>query len=111
MLNALGVTEAGAGAIDEAIKRFKEAIAVAPAETISYLNLGKSLELHYFKKRQYLAGPRLWVSDEHARQDAISSYERYLALGGPYGDRGARRDRASEDRQQQADPADDSYPV
>jgi hypothetical protein len=50
------------------------------------LNLGKSLEMRYFKMRQYLQGPRLWVTDERARQNAIKNYQRYLELAGPYGD-------------------------
>jgi tetratricopeptide (TPR) repeat protein len=86
VLNDLGVIQATAGDLDEAIKTFKDAIVIAPDDTIAYLNLGKSLEMRYFKNRRYLSGPRLWVSDENIRRDAIKSYEQYLALGGPYAD-------------------------
>jgi tetratricopeptide (TPR) repeat protein len=84
VLNALGVTQAAAGAWDDAIKVFAEATAVAPNETITYLNLGKSLEMRYFKLRRYLQAPRLWVTDERDREGALKNYEHYVAAGGPY---------------------------
>ena len=54
VLNAQGVIEAGGGDLDAAIKVFRETIALAPKETITYLNLGKALEMQYFQKRHNL---------------------------------------------------------
>jgi tetratricopeptide (TPR) repeat protein len=88
MLNAYGVIVGGGGNLDEAIQVFNEAIALAPRETISVLNLAKTLELRYFQKRRNLTMLRWRPGDaeEKERQDAIKAYERYLATGGPYGD-------------------------
>jgi tetratricopeptide (TPR) repeat protein len=88
VLNAQGVIEAGGGDLDAAINVFRETVALAPKETITYLNLGKALELQYFQKRHNL---RLlnWGSganEERERLEAITVYEQYLATGGPYGD-------------------------
>ena len=88
ILNAYGVIVGGGGDLDEAIKIFNEAIAVAPRETISFLNLAKVLEIRYFQKRRNLAllGWRSGANEEKQRQNAIKAYERYLAVGGPYAD-------------------------
>ena len=88
ILNALGVTEGGGGALDEAIKVFTQAIEVAPNETISYLNLAKSLEMRYVQKRRnlMLLGWGAGAAEERERQNALRAYERYVATNGPYVD-------------------------
>jgi VWFA-related protein len=84
VFNALGVVQTVRGALDDAIKSFEGAIAVAPAETTSYFNLGKAHELRYFRSRHYVQQTRLWMANESDRTAAIQHYEQYLASGGPY---------------------------
>ena len=84
--NALGVTQVAAGALDDAIKTLEEGIAVAPGEALTALNLGKALEMRYFRKRRYLRGSMLWVTNERDRGDALSNYQKYLQSNGPYAD-------------------------
>jgi hypothetical protein len=55
---------------------------------ITYLNLGKALEMQYFQKRHNLQLLN-WGSganEERERLEAIKVYDQYLATGGPYGD-------------------------
>jgi hypothetical protein len=88
VLNALGVIEAGGGALDDAIKTLREAVALAPTESIGYLNLAKALEMQYFQKRRNLQLLN-WGSganEERERQEAIKVYQQYLGTAGPYGD-------------------------
>ena len=88
VLNAQGVIEAGGGDLDGAIKVFRETIALAPKETITYLNLAKALEMQYFQKRRNLQLLN-WGSganEERERLEAIKVYNQYLATGAPYGD-------------------------
>jgi tetratricopeptide (TPR) repeat protein len=88
VLNALGVIEAGAGALDDAIKTLRETIKLSPAESIGYLNLAKALEMQYFQKRHNLQLLN-WGSganEERERLEAIKIYQQYLGTGGPYGD-------------------------
>jgi tetratricopeptide (TPR) repeat protein len=88
VLNALGVIEAGGGKLDDAIKVFRDAIAVAPSETITYLNLAKALEMVYMRKRRNseLSGWMMGEAEGHLYQDALATYRQYLATNGPYGD-------------------------
>jgi tetratricopeptide (TPR) repeat protein len=88
VLNDLGVTQAGAGRLDDAIKVFNDAIALAPKETITYFNLGKALEMRYFEKRRHLEmmGWNTGAAEERDRQKALNTYQRYLDIGGSYGD-------------------------
>jgi lipopolysaccharide biosynthesis regulator YciM len=88
VLNALGVIEAGGGALDDAIKTLREVVVLAPNESISYLNLAKALEMQYFQKRHNLQLLN-WGSgagEERERLEAIKIYQQYLGTGGPYGD-------------------------
>ncbi len=84
--NAIAVTLAAGGAFDDAIKVLEEGIRVTPDDPSTIYNLAKSLELRYFKRRRYLAGPRLWVTDEPDRQNATMYYNRYIQMNGPYTD-------------------------
>jgi tetratricopeptide (TPR) repeat protein len=84
VFNALGVVQTVRGALDDAIKSFEGAIAIAPAETTSYFNLGKAHELRYFRSRHYVQQTRMWLANENDRTAAIQHYEQYLAAGGPY---------------------------
>jgi tetratricopeptide (TPR) repeat protein len=84
IFNALGVVQTVRGALDDAIKSFEGAIAVAPQEPTSYFNLGKAHELRYFQSRRYVQQTGTWRANESDRTAAISHYERYVASGGPY---------------------------
>ena len=88
VLNDLGVTQAAGGGLDDAIKVFNDAIALVPKETISYFNLAKALEMRYFGKRRHLEmmGWATGAAEERDRQNALTTYQRYLDIGGQYGD-------------------------
>ena len=90
VFNALGVVQTTRGSLDDAIKSFQGAIAAAPGESTSYFNLGKAMELRYFRSRRYVQQMRRWVASESDRTSAIENYQRYLAFGGPFA--GAARD-------------------
>jgi VWFA-related protein len=84
--NALGVIQTARGSLDDAVKSFQSAVAVAPSDATGYFNLGKALELRYFRTRRYVQQFRRWVSNESDRTDAAQNYEHYIALGGVYSD-------------------------
>jgi VWFA-related protein len=84
--NALGVIQTTRGSLDDAVKSFQSAVAVAPADATGYFNLGKALELRYFRTRRYVQQFRRWVSNESDRTDAAQNYEHYISLGGVYSD-------------------------
>jgi tetratricopeptide (TPR) repeat protein len=86
VLNALGVTEAGGGALDDAIKTFGEAIAAAPNESITYLNMAKVLEMRYARRVNNAKITRAPGVDDADRQNALKYYQRYLETSGPYAD-------------------------
>ena len=84
VFNAFGVVQTNRGALDDAVKAFQEAIAAAPGESTSYFNLGRALEMRYYRSRRYVQQLRSWVSNEHDRTNAIESYRKYLEFGGPF---------------------------
>jgi len=84
--NALGVIQTARGSLDDAVKSFQTAVAVAPTDATGYFNLGKALELRYFRTRRYVQQFRRWMSNESDRADAAQNYERYIELGGAYSD-------------------------
>jgi VWFA-related protein len=86
IFNALGVVHTSRGALPDAIAAFKQAIDAAPAEAVSYFNLGRAFELRYFRNRRYIKQTQRWIADEKDRLAAIEQYERYVAFGGPYAD-------------------------
>jgi VWFA-related protein len=86
LFEALGVVQTVRGSIDDAIKSFQAAVAIAPADPTGYFNLAKAMEMRYFRSRRYVSQLRKWVANDADRQTAIEHYERYLALNGPYAD-------------------------
>jgi tetratricopeptide (TPR) repeat protein len=86
VFNALGVVQTTRGALDDAIKSFEEAAAVAPNDATSYFNLGRAFEMRYARTRRWVQQLRQWVANEADRKAAIDQYERYLSFGGPYAD-------------------------
>ncbi len=86
VFDALGVVQVTRGALDDAVKSFEKAIAVAPKEAVLYFNLGKTLELRYRRTRRYVTQTRTWVSNKADLENAITNYKRYLEIGGPLAD-------------------------
>jgi VWFA-related protein len=82
--NALGVIQVTMGVLDEAVKSFQQAVEAAPGDGLGYFNLGKAFELRYFKSRRYVSGT--WTANESDRQKAITAYQEYLKIGGPFAD-------------------------
>ncbi|HTK28220.1 MAG TPA: VWA domain-containing protein [Vicinamibacterales bacterium] len=82
VFNALGVVQVSRGSLDDAVKSFEQAIALAPNETTSYFNLAKTLELRYVRTRRYVSQTRTWVANENDRANAIANYQKYLDMGG-----------------------------
>ena len=83
---ALGVVQTVRGSLDDAIKSFQSAMSLAPADPNAYFNLGKAMELRYFKSRRYVDQLRRWVSNEKDRAAAIENYQRHVDLHGVYAD-------------------------
>ncbi|MBZ5558870.1 MAG: VWA domain-containing protein [Acidobacteriia bacterium] len=86
VFNALGVVQTARGSLDDAVKSFGQAIAAVPGDAIGYFNLGKAMELRYYRSRHYVQQLRTWVANESDRAAAVEHYEHYLTLGGPYAD-------------------------
>jgi VWFA-related protein len=82
--NAVGVIQVTMGVLDEAVKSFQQAVEAAPDDGLGYFNLGKALELRYFKSRRYVSGT--WTANESDREQAIAAYQKYLKIGGPFAD-------------------------
>jgi len=70
IFNALGVVQTTRGALPDAIASFKEAIRVAPEETVSYFNPGRALGLRYLRTRRYNRQTQRWIADEKDRTAA-----------------------------------------
>jgi VWFA-related protein len=83
---ALGVVQTVRGSLDDAVKSFREALTIAPDDANTYFNLGKAMELRYFKSRRYVDQLRRWVSNEADRTEAIDNYRRHIELKGVYAD-------------------------
>jgi tetratricopeptide (TPR) repeat protein len=82
--NGIGVLMVRRRAFDEAIDAFTKATAAAPSDALSWLNLGRAYELRYDRLLRYDAQLLKWVGPEGDRVKAKNSYERCVALGGPY---------------------------
>jgi tetratricopeptide (TPR) repeat protein len=83
---ALGVVQTVRGSLDDAVKSFQSAVALAPRDPNTYFNVAKAIELRYFKSRRYVDQLRRWVSNEKDRTAAIENYRRHLELHGMYAD-------------------------
>jgi VWFA-related protein len=86
MFQALGVVQTVRGSLDDAVKSFQSAVAIAPDDANVYFNLGKVLELRYYRSRHYVTQLRKWVSNDKDLTAAIANYQRHLQLGGAYAD-------------------------
>lgn len=81
--NALGVVQAGRGALNEAIKTFEEAVGLAPTDATANYNLAKTLELRFVQSQRLR---RLSSQDASAampdRERALEYYRRVVQIGG-----------------------------
>ena len=86
MFQALGVVQTIRGSLDDAVKSFQSAVAIAPDDANVYFNLGRVLELRYYRSRRYVTQLRKWVSSDTDLAAAIANYQRHMQLGGAYAD-------------------------
>jgi VWFA-related protein len=84
IFQALGVVQTVRGSLDDAVNAFQAAAAIAPDDANVYFNLGKAMELRYYKSRRYVNQLGRWISNEKDREAAIANYERHVSLGGAY---------------------------
>jgi len=84
VLNAIGTLQVRRGALDEAVKTFRRATEVKPAEALAYFNLARTYQLRYFKTRRYSSTEARWMANASDIKNALANYEQYLKLGGPY---------------------------
>src|SRR5581483_9016160 len=82
--NALGVVQTSRGVMDDAVKAFEEAVALAPQDGVSQYNLGRALEMRYMRSRRYVQQLRAWVSNDRDRTEAIAHYNACVAIGGRF---------------------------
>lgn len=82
--NAIGVIHFRRGALNEAIDAFMKAIAVAPENSLTHLNLGRAYELRFTRSGRYVTSQRRWVVDESDRRKAREHYQACIRSGGPY---------------------------
>jgi VWFA-related protein len=82
--NAIGVTQAGRGALNDAIKTFEDAVAVGPSDATACYNLAKSLELRFVQMQRLRKISTQNVSEILTDRDrAVEFYRRTAQLGGP----------------------------
>ncbi len=82
--NAIGVVQAGRGALNDAIKTFEEAVSVAPSDATACYNLAKSLELRYVQMQRLRKVSAQNLSAILIDRDrAVEYYRRTVQLGGP----------------------------
>ena len=82
--NAIGVVQAGRGALNDAIKTFEEAVAVGPTDATACYNLAKSLELRYVQMQRLRKVSTQNLSAVLMDRDrAVEYYRRTVQLGGP----------------------------
>lgn len=82
--NAIGVVQAGRGALNEAIKTFEGAVALAPNDATACYNLAKSLELRYVQmQRLRKVSAQNLPAATLDRDRAVEYYRRTVQLGGP----------------------------
>lgn len=84
VLNAIGTLQVRRGALDEAVKTFRRATEVKPADALAYFNLARTYQLRYFKTRRYSSTEARWMANASDIKNALANYEQYLKLGGPY---------------------------
>lgn len=83
--NGIGVVLIRKGDENGALAAFDRAVAVDPANAISWLNLGRAYELRYMRNRRFIKTINAWIGPERDLDKARESYVRSASLGGHYG--------------------------
>jgi VWFA-related protein len=86
IFNALGVAQLARGSVDDAVATFEKAVAVAPNDANACYNLAKTYEVRQVRsERLRKVGPGSIGVDSalQDRNNAITYYQRVLAIGGP----------------------------
>jgi VWFA-related protein len=82
--DAIGVIDVRRTALDEAIKSFHLATALAPADPVGFFNLGRAYQMRFNQSQRYDAAMEKWVGRDDDRSHAIAAYTKYIAMHGPY---------------------------
>jgi VWFA-related protein len=82
--NAIGVIQVRRGALDAAIESFEQAKTTAPSDPLAYFNLGRAYQMRSVKRQRWVKAANRWMGGDDDRQKAVSSFQQYLQLGGPY---------------------------
>jgi import receptor subunit TOM70 len=82
--NAIGVLQIRRGALDTAIDSFDRATKIAPADALGFFNLGRALQMRLLKSQRYDRQTEKWIGGDEDRRRAITNFQKYLQLGGPY---------------------------
>jgi VWFA-related protein len=87
--SAIGVIHVRRGALDEGIVALSKATALAPADGLAHLNLGRAYALRYHRERRFVTSQRRWVAPEGDRSKAIEAFRECVKAGGPYAEQAA----------------------
>ena len=82
--NAIGVIQIRRGALDAAIESFERATQIAPADALGYFNLARTHQMRLLKSQRYDRQMQKWIGGDDDRRRAMSNFEKYLQIGGPY---------------------------
>jgi VWFA-related protein len=82
--NAIGVIQIRRGALDAAVESFERATRIAPEDALGYFNLARAHQMRLLKSQRYDRQMQKWIGGDEDRRRAIASFQKYLALGGPY---------------------------
>ncbi|HVD92605.1 MAG TPA: hypothetical protein VNC21_10000, partial [Vicinamibacterales bacterium] len=82
--DAIGVIQIRRGAFDAAIESFEHATKIAPGDALGYFNLARTHQMRLLKSQRYDRQMQKWIGGDEDRRRAVSNFEKYLQLGGPY---------------------------
>ena len=82
--NAIGVIQIRRGALDAAIESFERATRIDPADALGYFNLARTHQMRLLKSQRYDRQMQKWIGGDEDRRRAVSNFEKYVQLGGPY---------------------------
>jgi tetratricopeptide (TPR) repeat protein len=82
--NAMGVLQIRKGALDAAIDSFTHATSAAPDDGLGYFNLGRAYQMRSVKSQRYDSARQRWVGGEEDSKKAVSAFEQYIKIGGPF---------------------------
>lgn len=83
VFNALGVIQAARGALDDAVRTFEKAVAVAPGDANACFNLARASEIRYVRAQRLGQTAPGTPAERLDRERALEYYRRTVELGGP----------------------------